>query len=375
MRISVLLIAVIGVLILSCVNNTGEATSATSDSTETDIYSTDPDVASEWIEYLESSDDGAWEDIEEHSLTYRYMGLFCDEEALELAVYRPFALCISADTIFVSDAGTQQIVALDLEGEVLWKAGGEGEGPGHFPSVTTLAVSGTYVAGLNYHLSRIEFFHRDGSFSHSMGFGGPQDIAAIDDTTFVVASWTEPGGDIHILNSEQGIVRSFGEVEMIHYGDIPRSDLMRICVGDNGRLALFNRYEGLLAIYDIDTEECIYRGSRTYPAKPAPPQTVVDSDGEEGLMFAPIGGNAFRGPDGMLNILIPNYMEDGSFISDPEYLDFAPVTAVDRYDWNGNYLDSYCLPDSCLNYAVGLPDGRVVARNFAEGVLCHMERM
>ncbi|MCK5134005.1 MAG: hypothetical protein KAR40_17885 [Candidatus Sabulitectum sp.] len=67
-------------------------------------------------------------------------------------------------------------------------------------------------------------------------------------------------------------------------------------------------------------------------------------------------------------------MDDGSFISDPEYLDFAPVTAVDRYDWDGNYLDSYCLPDSCINFVSSLNNNKLVAMNFAEGVLCLFER-
>ncbi len=49
------------------------------------------------------------------------------------------------------------------------------------------------------------------------------------------------------------------------------------------------------------------------------------------------------------------------------------VTAVDRYDWDGSYLDSYCLPDTSINYVAGLPDGRVVARNFAEGIICQLE--
>ena len=148
---------------------------------------------------------------------------------------------------------------------------------------------------------------------------------------------------------------------------------MRICVSANGKVALFNRYEGLLVIYDSATEECVYRGSRNYPASPTPPEDFINSSGEERTMFFPVGGNVFCGPEGMLNVVVCNYMDDGPFISDPEYLDFAPVTAVDRYDWDGSYLDSYCLPDSSINYVAGLPDGRVVARNFAEGIICQME--
>ena len=90
-------------------------------------------------------------------------------------------------------------------------------------------------------------------------------------------------------------------------------------------------------------------------------------------MFFPIGGNIFLGSEGMLNVVVCNYMEDGSFLSNPDYLDFAPVTAIDRYNWDGDYLDSYCLPDSCINYVSKLSSNKYVAINFAEGILCLFE--
>ncbi len=326
-------------------------------------------VINEWTEFLQSSDSGLWENNSEHINSYRNLGNLYDEEGLDIPVYSPFAVSCYADTIFVTDAGTKQIVAMDSEGSVLWKAGGEGEGPGEFGLMTTLAVSGKYVAALNIHLGRIELFHRDGSFSHSLQMSRPQDIVALDDTTFVVASTEEPGGDIHIVNTDRGIERSFGQANVDQYDGILRPDLMRLCAGGNGRIAIFNRYEGLLTIYDIETEECLYRGSREYPSTPTPPTLFTGSDGETHTVFFPIGGNAFTGSKGMLNVIVCNYMDDGSFISDPEYLDFAPITAVDRYDWDGNYLDSYCLPDSCINFVSRLGNSKLVAINFAEGVL------
>ncbi|MCK5133126.1 MAG: hypothetical protein KAR40_13350 [Candidatus Sabulitectum sp.] len=331
-------------------------------------------IIDEWTEYLQSSDDGLWEDSTEHTLSYRYLGHLYDEEDLDIPVYSPFALCCYSDTIFITDVATKQIVAMDDEGSVLWKAGGAGEGPGEFSMMTTLAVSGKYVAALNTHLGRVELFHRDGSFAHSIQVTRSQDIVALDDTTFIVASTEEQGGDLHIVNVNRGIERSFGQVNVDHYDGILRPDLMRLCIGGHGRIAIFNRYEGLLTIYDIETEECLYSGSREYPSTINPPTPFTGSDGETHTVFFPIGGNAFLGPEGMLNVIVCNYMDDGSFISDPEYLDFAPVSAVDRYDWDGNYLDSYCLPDSSINFVSSLNNNRLVARNFAEGVLCLFER-
>ncbi|MCK5116665.1 MAG: hypothetical protein KAR44_08700 [Candidatus Aegiribacteria sp.] len=333
------------------------------------------EVCREWVEYLESSDDGLWESDTEHCLEYRYLGPFVSDDDLEPAVYTPFALCSAGDTVFVTDSGPREIVALNSKGEVLWKIGGQGEGPGLFAHMSTLAVSNRYLAALNYALGRVDFFLRDGSYSHSINIALPQDIVTIDDTTFAVASSSQPGGDIHILNSESGITESFGEAEFREYRDIPRMDLMRLCYGDNGRLAIFNRYEGLIAIYDINTGADLFRGGRNYPATMSGPRAFSNSNGESSMLHCPLGGNAFCGPEGMLNVVMCNYMEDGSFACDPEYRDFAPVSPVDRYDWDGNYLDSYCIPDSCINYVTELPDGSLVGRDFAEGILIKVERL
>ena len=365
-----LVVLFLSFMTISCSSNSSEIDESTLSSSSLDSSNSLGDaIIHEWVSYLQSSDQGLWEESANSILFYRNDGPFIDEELPEPAIYRPYAVCSFEDTVYVTDTAKYQIVALDGNGSVLWKAGGEGEGPGHFTMMTSLAVSKNYIAALNYAQSRIEFFNKDGSFSHSTGFVGAEDIVAISDSLFAVASSMEHGGDIHILDPNDGVLSSFGEVETIHYANIPRSDLLRLCSGPNGILCLYNRYEGLLAIYDIYTKECLFRGSRNYPASPEPPREERNSSGETRMAFFPIGGNTFVGPDGMLNVVICNLMEDGSFISDPEYLDFAPITAIDRYDWEGNYLDSYCLPDSCINYVTCLPDGRIIGRNFAEGTL------
>jgi len=329
----------------------------------------------EWVDYFESSDVGLWEDDTSHELDYAVAGPFVVESDIEPVLFHPFALRSSGDSVFITDAATLKIVALDSNGELLWSVGGQGEGPGLFAHMSTLAVSQSYIAALNYALARVDFFNRDGSFSHSLTIEMPQDIVCIDDTTFAVASSHYSGGDIHILDSSTGILKSFGNAELENYTGIPRMDLMRLCYNGNGRIAVFNRYEGLLAIYDIETGEKIFGGSRAYPANPTLPHCFTGEDGQDHMVFFPIGGNAFLGPEGMLNVIICNYMNDGSFISDPEYLDFAPVTCVDRYDWDGNYLDSYCFPDSCINFVTGLPNGDVIGWNFESGLLERMTRL
>ena len=89
--------------------------------------SIDSAVIADWTSYMQSSDNGLWEDQPEYANMYDFRGHLYDEESLEIPVYSPFAVCCYSDTIFVTDASTKEVVALDTNGTVLWKAGGEGE--------------------------------------------------------------------------------------------------------------------------------------------------------------------------------------------------------------------------------------------------------
>ena len=53
----------------------------------------------------------------------------------------------------------------------------------------------------------------------------------------------------------------------------------------------------------------------------------------------------------MINIPIPNIMDNGEFMGSGGNR-HSVVTIVDRYNWEGQYLDSYLLPDSMLEGVV-----------------------
>lgn len=364
MKICVLTISILS-MVFGCGSDENSAPLAEQHQSEGCMSS---EMLLEWKMYLESTDDGLWEGDSHKSVVYNSTAQYCDTSGQVLEVFRPSSFCEYDDNVYIADAATFQIIACDSNGSVLWRTGGRGEGPGHFTMMTSIAAVNNYIFALNPGLSRIEVFHREtGEYSHSFPFIAAEDIIALNDSTIAVGSRMGTGGDICVLDVEGDILKEFGETETVDYYSIPRSDLMRLCADDSGRICIYNRYEGLLAIYDIESEACLFRGSRTYPATPEPPREMINEDGEKRLVFFPIGGNAYTGPHGAINIIICNIMQDGTFISDPTYLDYAPITAVDRYDWEGNYLDSYCLPDSCINRVLYLPDGRIIARNYVEG--------
>ena len=319
-----------------------------------------------WKAFFESSDNGLWENDSTHYLSFSDTSYLIDPSDEIPLVFSPFAMCAINDTVFVADLATQKIHAIDLGGSQLWEIGGAGEGPGEFPYISTLAVSSKYLTAINNRLGRVDFFFHNGEYSHCQPIQQAQDIVAIDDTTFIVGSTSTSGGDLHILTSSNGIVKSFGSIPQEHYSNIRRLDLIRLCYNGIDKVAVFNRYEGFISIYDIFTEECLYSGRRTYPMLPSPP-LPLDDNGR--YRHFPIGGNCFVGREGMLNVTLPNVMNDSTFVSTPEYTDYAPVTIVDRYDWVGTYLDTYCLPDSCLSFTVPVDYRTLVVINYAEGAV------
>ncbi|PIE53637.1 hypothetical protein CSA37_00280 [Candidatus Fermentibacteria bacterium] len=323
-----------------------------------------------WISYFESSDNGLWENDTLKHITYKREGHLSTSSGEEVSVFRPYSMCVYDGNIYITDAGVYQIVALDEGYSELWRAGDQGEGPGHFTMMTSLAATKDFVLALNSGLSRVEVFDREtGDYSHSFQFMGAEDIITIDDSTVAIGSRMNSDGDIHIVDVHGDILQSFGVTETLEYHNIPRSDLMRLAYDSNGRICIFNRYEGRLAIYDIDSEECIYRGSRSYPSEPRGPLSLISENGEERQVYFPIGGNVFLGYENTINVVLCNVMQDRSFISDPEYLDYAPVTLIDRYNWEGSYLDTYCLPDSCISHVTMLSEDMMIGRNYAEGAI------
>ncbi len=324
------------------------------------------DTVLAWVRYAESSQEGLWETRDSHPLLFVPSDTL-GGEAIDPPFYDPYAFCVSGDTVFLADQGAFEIVALDTSGAVLWRAGEQGEGPGHFSRMSTVAVSSEHVLAMNPLLGRVEVFDRSGRFLRSHEVSLPQDAASMSDGMFLVASMQQPGGHLHLLDPDSGIVESFGELPVSEdYDNVSMMDMMRLCVGPGDTIALFNRYEGRLAVYSPEGG-LIASDTRSYPATPEPPRMEQDGEMYRFYMF-PVASNVFVGPEGSVNTVI-SYRADGSFLSDVGGSDGAPVLVIDRFSWDGTYLDSYCLPDSALGMTRTLPDGRLVSRSYGSGAL------
>jgi len=310
------------------------------------------DTVSKWEAFAESSSEGIWEGNSNHDLSFQWIDVYGGEEDIDPAFYTADYFTVSGDSLFISDDPGQRLVCMTLDGTVRWRAGELGEGPGYFLGIGRTAVSDEYIAICNNAACAIDLYSREGQYIRRLSpISSPQDVEFLSDTTLIVFSKSEPGGDCHLMDINTGnIIESFGdgEWEVVALNRSAR-DLNGIVSIDGRRVAYISPFEYKLIIYDIETFELIFRGARALPsATHSPSEMIEEADGtRRGLLF-PIPGVVFLGPENMVNITIPKYMNDGELLHDEGPYDFAPVTIVDRYNWDGDYLDSYCVPESIL---------------------------
>ncbi len=102
-----------------------------------------------------------------------------------------------------------------------------------------------------------------------------------------------------------------------------------------GLVACVSQFEDNLFIYDMETGETVHSGTRELQCKQSPGSIE---------RFYAVYATAFPGADSMINIPVPNIMDNGEFMGSGGSR-HSLVTIVDRYDWYGECLDSYLLPD------------------------------
>nr|HPJ81953.1 hypothetical protein [Saccharofermentans sp.] len=283
--------------ILSCCSKSSELSE--------DYIGIPADTLSKWLNYALASDDGLWENDESREIKVLRVASYGGETVMQPPFFNADFVSTYGDTIYISDGSQEALIALSSTGNVLWQSGQAGEGPGDFLMIGSTSRNGDVIAVCNNSLSRLDFLGTDGSFLRSIPVSGPQNVVMISDSTGIVASKSEPGGNIHYFNTACGIVRSFGEnLWEVFPNNYPRRDLF-IVYHPMGRVACISQFEDNLFIYDLHTGETIHSGTREIPASPSSGSVET---------FYTVYATAFLGPDSMINIPIPNIMDNGEFM-------------------------------------------------------------
>ena len=107
--------------------------------------------------------------------------------------------------------------------------------------------------------------------------------------------------------------------------------------------------------------------SRNYPFRSPSFEEVATEAGSAGIRVYPNINSVFVGPDGMINIqiLVPNL--DGEFASALVNYD-RDYTVVDRFNWRGQYLDTYLIPMPRIG-SLTYSDGYFYARSYDDDLI------
>lgn len=311
------------------------------------------DTVLKWEQYMESSAEGLWEDSVRYELEIERLHLFGGEDNPAPPFFDPLFVHVSGDTLFVTDEASQSLVCMDTTGTVLWRFGESGEGPGYFAAIGQVDVMGDTIAVINNGLSFIELLNRDGSMIGRLSaVERPMDISFAGSTdTLLVFSKRQAGGDVHLVDVQaDSILASFGDGEWETY---PNSGSYASVWGvflSPDSVAYMGQYESKLVFCRISDRSSSWVATRELPFEITECTNYYD---EETNTFR---GTAYSrhvslcvGPHGELDMVFFNLMQNGEMARGQNTFDRPPVSVIDRFDRNGNYLDSYCLPDSAIN--------------------------
>jgi len=282
----------------------------------------------------------------------------------EIPFYLSGYFASKGDTLFITDPSTEKLMAMDISGSTYWSIGGFGEGPGYFNGISRLDIIGESLLVCNNRNCRVDIISTGGDYLNSISILRPQGVVSVNDSLLVILSKQQPNVDCHVFNLNSD---SFE----YSFGDAPWHELL---ASNPSPGAVYGEYlpDSFIAygaqeqtecyLYNIYTGEAVCSYRRQLPTEEFTP-TMFDHNGSTTTVYVPMTSDLFVSADGNINIVFPTYLSNGHFM-DPlaSAYDFAPVTIVDTYSPEGDYLHSFSLPDSLVGEIEVLDDHRLLVR-------------
>ena len=336
------------VLILGCGGQTPQGESAAEDAQPTESYEN-------WVEWAEQSGSGLWEDGS-HRFSLSRSQVYGGSDLPPF--YNVEGFSIISGVLYVADPSDNSLAAVDVaSGEQLWKAGEQGEGPGHFNGVGEVAAGDSIIAVCDMGNNRIALLSFEGEFLAYIPIQCPFDVMWNEDTLYALS--LAENAPLNIYTSQGEFIRSCGELpeELDFLAYINRH--LHGMVAEDGSVLVISRFAP--GIWKIDP----FTGTTELFAETAFPQGEMHNDLQSGG-FMVLCRDIFTGPDGMINVILPVFTEDGGRLSDGG--EMMELTAVHRYDQSGEYLDSWVM-EGTVGIAM-MHEGRLyTADRYADGVV------
>lgn len=353
----VLLISTSFLLMFSCSENQPEEIAATEAVEEAIAI---PDSVARWIDWAEESGEGLWED-DSHRFMLEESIVYGGQEFPPF--YNVDGFCLKGDTMFVSDPTNQSLVAVSLTtGEQIWKVGEEGEGPGYFNGISEIAAGDSKIAICDMNNGRVSLTDFSGEYQTEIPIQCPFDVMWKGDTLFVLSlAESKP---LNMYNADGEFLDSFGELpEELSYLAYANRHLHGV-VAPDGSILVISRFVN--GIWRIDPSN---NSTELFKDISFPQGEMVNDLASGGFMV--LCRDIFIGPDGMVNVILPVFAQDGSNLFEGEKIQ-EKTTAIHRYNWDAKYLDSWIINgtvgeilmhNSTLYSADRYADGVVIGNN------------
>jgi hypothetical protein len=240
---------------------------------------------------------GGVEAVEPHQDSARLILGDAREITAEAAVYQPADLAIGPDGgVVIADWGASELIKISAAGEVLWRAGKKGDGPGEFQVLTRVAVSPAgQIVAFDAGRQRVSWFTPAGEFLHS-GYL-PTRMRPLDDLVALPGGFIAISGvpatigrfAIRVFDAELEPVRAFAPLPEVEYDRTLFSwGAGAINVTAAGHLLYTRRLPHEIYEYSVDGE-VIQRIEAPYDFDTTPDNSVVETvvDGRAVVSQAP----------------------------------------------------------------------------------------
>jgi len=266
-------------------------------------------------------------------------------ESCELEYYMIECFVTDEDNIYLSDGCSQNLLAFTKEGDLLWKIGGDGEGPGLFTGIGEIAIKGDTIAVCNHGVGRVDFFSStSGDWLSSISVLWPYDLCFLPNENLVVLSLLEHNM-INIVSPEGEVISRFGNWQA------PGQDILNsmFCTANrNLRLTLIN--DSILAVnayyfnwgqtYNLNSSKLLASFRRDLPYEEKP----IEID--NGAVFGKIYTNdiaSYQEYIAVLNRPIESNWDLPERYDDIPYREIT-FSMIDMYQIPGKYVGSIAVP-------------------------------
>ncbi len=221
----------------------------------------------EWREWLEASSPP---EVETDMPFYIPSDTILSPEKCNYEYFMIESFVIDKDRIFFSDGKTSTLLAYTIDGELLWKIGGKGEGPGLFSGIGEIACKGDTLAVCNHGVGRIDYFDcNTGDWISSISIYWPYDLCFLPDGKLVVLSLME-SNLITVFASSGERLSSFGSWnapgEEVFYSIFSASNRnMRSTLIGDSILAVNSYFYNWCQLYNLNSGELITSFKRKLP--------------------------------------------------------------------------------------------------------------